>query len=465
MDTSSRFTDGRVPESAIRALYRDEHRWQRWLEVEAALAQAEAELDIIPAAAAQAITRSANLENLNIVRIHKGIRKTSHPLMALVSELTDAVGQPHGEWVHWGATTRNITQTGDMLVLREAHEEFLYLLSGVFSALEQLADAGAEMACAGRTHGQHAVPVTFGFKVAAWIDELGRHLERLHQVEPRVFTAMIGGAVGNYASFGRKGPQVQTRVAHNLGLRPMRVPYRATTDGMVEYLCVLGQLAGTAGKIAKEVFVLMQPEFGEAGEPVPSGTIGSSTMPHKRNPQLTDDCVAIAAQIRALVPLALESMLHDHEVSGGYESMMDDAMRQACVLTGDLLVRLQVILDGLELYPERMRANLSLTQGLITSEATMLALGEKVGRQTAHEIVYEAAQAAASGDVTFKDALLADPRVTAHLDEAALGRLLNPTADRGLSSFIAHDMAHRAHQWAADLRRRGLEAPSAVSAP
>jgi 3-carboxy-cis,cis-muconate cycloisomerase len=371
-----RFTDGRVPEAGIRALFSRASRWQRWLDVEAALAGVQADLGVIPVEAGLAIAAAARLDRLDAERVERGIAATSHPLMALVTELSEAVGEPYGGWVHWGATTQNITQTGDVLVLREAHRILLGLLARVLAAAGELARRSADMTAAGRTHGQQAVPITFGFKVAGWVDELARHAQRLRGVEGRVFLAMMGGAVGNFASLGPPGPAVQAGVAARLGLQPMAVPSRASGDGFAEYVCTLALLAGTGGRIAGEIYELMKTEFGEAAEPAPAGTIGSSTMPHKRNPQLSDDCVTIGAQVRAVVPLALEGMLQDHEVNGAYTAMLDDAVERACVLTGELLVRLQVILTGLELDPRRMRANLDLTAGLISSEAVMLALGQ-----------------------------------------------------------------------------------------
>lgn len=445
MDFDARFTDGRVPDSNIHALFSDEHRWQRWLDVEAALATAEAEYDIIPKAAAQAIASSANIKKLSPERIRNGIKKTSHPLMAIITELSNAVGEPYGGYVHWGATTQNITQTGDALVLHEAHQIFLKFLGKIFTALESLAIKGQNMVCAGRTHGQHAVPVTFGFRASVWIDEFARHVDRLHEVEPRIFTVMIGGAVGNYASLGKNGPKVQNNMAKLLHLRPMHIPARSMSDFQAEYICILGLLAGTCSKIAKEIYILMQPEFGEVYEPIPEGTIGSSTMPHKRNPQLSDDCIAIAAEIRSLVPFAMEGMLHDHEVSGAYSAITDDAIRQASLLMGDLLTRMEVILSGLTLNPERMRANVDITGGLIMSEAIMLKLGESIGRQRAHEIIYEAAQTAESGDKTFQEVLIENENITKYLDVQTLQRLLEPETYTGLSSQLAVEAAERAH--------------------
>jgi 3-carboxy-cis,cis-muconate cycloisomerase len=451
MDTDIRFTDGRLPVSTIRPIVSEANRWQRWLDVEAALAQAEAKAGIVPVAAAKAISRKADIRKLDLPRIRRDMAKTSHSLMSIINELSKAVGEPHGGWVHWGATTQNIMHTGDALVLREVHNEILHMLSETFTAMAALADRGKDMVCAGRTHGQHAVPITFGFKVAVWIDEFERHSERLHQVEPRVFTAMMGGAVGNYASLGEKGPFVQAEVARLLGLNPMDVPSRSIADALAEYTCILGLIASTSGRIAKEVYNLMQTEFGEAFETVPEGTIGSSTMPHKRNPQLADDCIAIAAQIRSLVSLGLEGMLHEQEVNGANYYMSQDSILRACILTDDLLRRINAILAGLQLDPVRMRANLNLTGGLISSETVMLALGTALGRQQAHEIIYENAQKAGATGYSFEELLCADDRVTKHLSKEQVKALLDPSTKAGLSSKLAEDAAKRARKHARKL--------------
>ncbi len=262
---AERFTDARVPDPGVRALFARPHRWQCWLDVEAALAAAEAECGVIPAAAAPAIRSAARLADLDTGRIERGIDETSHPLMALITELSMAAGE-HGGWVHWGATTQNITQTGDVLVLREAHHRILRLLAGVLIAAADLAERTAGLLAAGRTHGQHAVPITFGFKPAGWIDELDRHVTRLRSAEPRVFTAMTGGAAGTFAALGPAGPRVQEAVAARLGLTPMAVPSRAIADSFAEYVCLLGLLGATGTRIAHEVYQLMKTELAEASE-------------------------------------------------------------------------------------------------------------------------------------------------------------------------------------------------------
>ncbi|MGH7093348.1 MAG: lyase family protein, partial [Stellaceae bacterium] len=306
-------TAARVADPGIRALYRQENRWQAWLDVEAALAEAQAELGVIPAEAAKAISAAARYELLDRGRIDEGFARTGHTIVPLVWELSRVVGEPHGGWVHWGATTQNITQTGDLLVLRQAHRVFLGLIADALRAAADLAERGADMPIAGRTHGQHAVPATFGYKVAVWIDELIRHVERLNQAAPRIFVAMLGGGAGTYASLGENGPKVQAGIAQRLGFGSMAVPSRVILDHLAENICILGMLAASGGRIGREIYTLMKTEFGEVEEPVPPGTVGSSTMPQKRNPKLCQDIIAAAAEIRSVVPLALEAMQTEHE--------------------------------------------------------------------------------------------------------------------------------------------------------
>jgi adenylosuccinate lyase len=446
-------TAARVSDPGIRALYRQENRWQAWLDVEAALARAQAELGIIPQEAAPAIAAAAHYERLDRGRIDEGFARTGHTIVPLVWELSRVAGEPHGGWVHWGATTQNITQTGDLLVLRQAHGVFLKLIGEALTAAADLADKGADMPIAGRTHGQHAVPATFGYKVAVWIDELIRHVERFNEAAPRIFVAMLGGGAGTYASLGAMGPKVQAGIARQLGFGSMRVPSRVILDHLAENICLMGLLAASCGRIGREIYTLMKTEFGEVEEPVPPGTVGSSTMPQKRNPKLCQDVIAAAAEIRALVPLALEAMMTEHEADRTTSVMMDSAESRASIATGDMLSRLVEVLRGLTLHPQRMRANLDLGGGLIMAEAIMLDLGKVIGRQHAHDVVYDAAMEAAVAHKSFGDLLAADPRVTAHLGRDDITKLLDPTAYTGLCAEMAHDGAVRARATAAAISR------------
>jgi 3-carboxy-cis,cis-muconate cycloisomerase len=445
-------TASRVADPGIRALYRLENRWQAWLDVEVALARAQAELDIIPEEAAVAIARAARLDNMDRNRIDEGFARTGHTIVPLVWELGRVVGDPYGGWVHWGATTQNITQTGDLLVLRQAHAVFLRQIGDILSAMADLADRGADMPIAGRTHGQHAVPATFGYKVAVWIDEMIRHVERFGQAAPRLFVAMLGGGAGTYASLGADGPPVQQGIGRLLGFGSMTVPSRAIGDHLAENVLLLGLLAATCGKIGREIYTLMKTEFAEVEEPVPPGTVGSSTMPQKRNPKLCQDVIAAAAEIRAMVPLALEAMTTEHEADRTTSLMMDTAEARACIATGDMLARLTEIMCGLRLDPARMRANLDLGGGLIMAEAVMLDLGTTIGRQHAHDAVYDAAQDAFVRGKSFGDLLAADPRVTAHMTSNQIKGLLDPTGYTGLCADMARQGAARARAAATELQ-------------
>src|SRR5213593_4760358 len=397
-----------------------------WLDVEAALAHAQAELGIIPESAAREIARKAHLKYLDLAAVRAGLAKTGHPLVPLVWELDRACEGDAGGYVHWGATTQNVTQTGQLLQVRRAHEIFLRQLATILTTLADLAERTKDAVLPGRTHGQHAVPATFGFKVAVWIDELCRHVERLRGCEPRVFVAMLGGGAGTLASLGEPGLAAQEKMASRLGMRAMPVPARTLGDHQAEYVLLLAMLAATCSKIGREIYELMKQEFGEVEEPVPPGTVGSSTMPQKRNPKLCQDIIAAAAQVRALAPLALEAMQTEHEADRTTSLMMTRALTEACELTGDLLQQLIVLFDGLQIFPERMRYNLDLSGGLIMAEALMLELGKQIGRQRAHDVVYEAAQASVTQSRPFKEMLAKDPNVSAGLTTSQIDALLDP---------------------------------------
>ena len=444
-------TSMRVPDAGIRSLFTLDSRWQAWLDVEAALAKAEAELGVIPQDAAAIIVDKSHLELLNKSNIEEGLIRTAHPLVPLIWELARVCGDEAGGYVHWGATTQNITQTGQLLLLRQAHRIFLGQVGRILRTMAALAERTKDMALPGRTHGQHAVPATFGFKVGIWIDELCRHVERLRQAEPRVFVAMLGGAAGTVASFGDLGPKIQAGMAAHLDMQPMSTPARTIGDHQAEYVCLLGMLAATCSKIAREIYTLMKQEFGEVEEPVPPGTVGSSTMPQKRNPKLSQDIVAAAAQVRALVPLALEAMQTEHEADRTTSLMIGHALQDACAQTGDILSRMENLFEGLQVDGARMRRNLDLSGGLIMGEALMLSLGAHIGRQEAHDAIYDAAQAAATTGDSFQSLLAKDETVRAHLDTDAIAALLDPTAYTGECAAIATAQAAHAREVAKTL--------------
>ncbi|HTG69516.1 MAG TPA: adenylosuccinate lyase family protein [Candidatus Udaeobacter sp.] len=431
-------------------------RLQRYLDVEAALALTQADLGIIPQSAADKIAMSSKLALIDEKRLEAEQAITGHFMMPLVSELSRVVGEPEGGYVHWGATTQNIQQTGDVLGIRSAVRILTNQLCDAVEALAILGERTADTLMAGRTHWQQAVPITFGFKVATWTDVMMRHLERLEQVKPRLFTSMTGGAVGTFASLGDRGPAVQEGVALRLGLTPMTVPARNIVDFFAEFVLLLGMIAATLTSIAEEVARLMATEFGEVSERLPEGDVGSSTMPQKRNAKKCGEVVIKAAQIRAMVPVALEAMIQSHEVDGTRSAMMDNAVEQSSILTSDILKAIHALLTGLEIYPERMKVNLALSGGLINAEAVMMTLANRIGRQTAHEVVHDAAhQVSISGaEITFFDVLSKDSRISGHLSLAEIKQLLDPAAHIGLSAEIARETSSRAFEAVSLIRQQ-----------
>jgi 3-carboxy-cis,cis-muconate cycloisomerase len=429
-------------------------RFSNWLRVEAALALAQGELGVIPGDAASKIA-AVRIEEIDLGVVRAGQAHTGHPLVPFIEELARAAGAAGG-YVHWGATTQNITQTSQVLQLKEAHSVLMADLAGVICALRRLALEHADTPMPGRTHGQPAVPITFGFKLAVWLDDMLRALERLIDSEKRIFVGMLGGAVGNFASMGEAGPEVQRRVMAQLGLEPMAIPARSQLDHFAEYICLLGLMAASLEKLGHEVYRLMEPEYGEMEEPVPEGSIGSSTMPQKRNPKLCQVIISNAMRVRASVPLALNGMLVQHEADAAHSTVMSRCLTEAVTCSGDALLACRWMMENLQVFPDRMRQNLEIGGGEILGEPVMLKLAEFIGRQEAHHVVYESAMRAAESNSSFSDEIRTSERITRHLSESDLGELLDPAAHTGLSGRIAVETARRAEEV---LRQAGLGCP------
>ncbi|MEV7607113.1 adenylosuccinate lyase family protein [Paenarthrobacter sp. NPDC089322] len=430
----------------VRDLFTKQSKRQRWLDVEAALATAEARLGIVPEDAARTIVQNARLELLDEAELDAQERVTGHVMVPLIRELSRVTGPESGGWVHWGATTQNIQQTGDTVGIIKVLGAVEAQSVRVIRALVDLARTHAETLMAGRTHWQQAVPITFGYKAACWLDSMLRHLTRLDELRPRLGVSMTGGAAGTFATFGEQGPKVQELVAHEVGLVPMPIPGRGIVDHFAEFVSVLALMAASSSQIAGEVSRLMAVEFGELCEEIPPGDIGSSTMPQKRNPKLSGGVVTNAAIVQAAAPMALEAMIHSHEVDGARSALMDHAVMTAAVHGTETLSLLGSLLEGLHVFPEKMKENLALTHGLISAEAMMMSLAGFMGRQDAHDIVHHAATEAVTTGTDFLDVLRKDARITGVLSEEELGRLLDPAHHAGLSARLARETAARAEQ-------------------
>jgi len=428
----------------MRRIFSDENLLQKWLEVEAALARAEARLGIIPPVAAEEITRRARVAEVDLTAIQRGMAESVHPLMPVIQALSAACAGEAGEYVHWGATTQDIMDTATVLQLAEAASVLQEQMGQVRASLARLARHYRDTPMAGRTHGQHAVPITFGFKVAVWLSEWQRHTHRLAACCTRVCVGQLGGAAGTLATLPEHGLAVQAALMENLGLDQPEIAWHTARDNLAEWCLVLALIAGTCGKIARELITLQKTEVGEVEEPFHAGKIGSSTMPHKRNPMLCEAVVALSQTVRGNASTALLGLPHEHERDMGPWQAEWQYLPEITTNVSGCLALLARVLEGLVVYPERMRQNLALSQGLVCSEAVMIRLAEYIGRQRAHEVVSAAAMLASEQGLPFKEALLQSTEVRAHLDAAALDSLLEPTRYVGLAPVFVDRVLARA---------------------
>lgn len=420
----------------MREVWSDGAMIQRWLDVEAALARAEARLGIIPAAAADEIGRKARVELLDLDEMKRELERARHPIMPLIRGLARVCAPAAAEFIHWGATTQDILDTGLVLQLRAAHRIVVRDLAETRRLAAALARRHRDTVQAGRTHGQQALPITFGFKVAVWVAELDRHLERLRQLEPRVFRGQFAGAVGTLAAIGERGPELQALLFEALGLATPEIAWHTARDGFAETVSTYALAGGTLAKIADEVIELQRTEVAEVEEPFHRGKVGSSTMPHKRNPSGCEHIVALGRLLHAQVAPALASLVATHERDKRAGVAEQAVLPQACCLLAGMLRGVNALLAGLRVHADRMADNLGLLGGLLLSENVMLALGRHIGRQQAHEVLYELCMDAVEQRIPFRQLLRQEPRVTAHLGEAELDALLEPGRYTGLAAYF-----------------------------
>jgi len=425
----------------MRDVFSDRRTVQAWLDVEVALAEAEAELGIIPAAAAEAIRDAGDAADYDLAAMKLAMDKTSHPIVPLVRMIAEKCPDGLGEYAHWGATTQDITDTGMILQIRDAIEIIDTRLAALAACLVDHAVTHAATAMPGRTHGQHAQPVTFGYKTAIWLDEVRRHQTRIDEMRPRLLVGQFGGAVGTLAALGDQGFAVREKLMKNLELAEPAITWHTARDRLVEMISVLAMIAGTCGKIANELFLMTKTELQEVEEPYPAGKVGSSTMPHKRNPAICESVAGLVRTVRSSVSLAFETMVSENERDKIALNTEREFISRTVCQTDAALAKTIVLCNGLDVRAQNMRRNLDITKGLTLSEAVMMALGEKLGRQTAHDLLHAACMTAFKEDVNMKDALMRMPDVTDAFSEDEIDALLDPEAYIGLAARMARDVA------------------------
>lgn len=427
----------------MRTIFSDESVVQRWLDVEAALARVQGRLGIIPPWAASEIELKARVELIDLAELKREMDRTAHPIVPLLRLMKRVCDRGAGEYIHWGATTQDIVDTGTMLQVRDALDEIEAALRELHGRVRTLSVRYRDQAMVGRSHGQQALPITFGFKAAVWADEIRRHLERLGQMRKRVLVGQFSGAVGTLAALGDRGLEVQQALFAELGLGVPEISWHVARDGIAELVCVLSVCAATAGKIAHEIYCLQKTEVAELEEPFAMGKVGSSTMPHKRNPPACETIVAVARLVRHSVPAAIEAVMAEHERDKMVLQTEREFIPRVCAMTHLVLCKLSTVLDGLSVRPANMERNLFLQNGLLMSEAVMMRLSDTLGRQEAHEIVYRICMEVFEQGGSLKQALMADPAVSSRLGEEEIDAMLDPHAYTGLAGHFVDRVAAR----------------------
>ncbi|HTV89993.1 MAG TPA: adenylosuccinate lyase family protein [Stellaceae bacterium] len=404
----------------------------RCAEVEAALARAQARLGIVPAAAAEVISAAAaavaaDPQSLDLDRLKRETANVGYPILPLVRQLAERAGEA-GRWLHWGATTQDIMDTAVVLQIRDGLALVDHDLAAVRGHLAALARRWRGAPIAGRTHLQHALPITFGFKAAVWLSAFDRHARRLDELRPRVLVAQFGGAAGTLASLGEGDAALGSRreLARELGLGEPAITWHVARDAIVETVQFLALLGGSLAKVAFDVMLMSATEFGEAAEPFVAGRGSSSTMPQKRNPISCELILAAAKALRQHAGLMLDALVSDFERATGPWHVEWIAVPESFGYAAGALHQAEFMLGGLIVDPARMAKNLSMTHGLIVAEAVMMGLAPHTGRNEAHDFVYDACRKAIDEDRPLYDVLLEIPEVAKPLGAEKLRALTDP---------------------------------------
>ena len=418
---------------AMRHVWSDENRVQKYLDFEAALARAQARLGIIPKNAAAEIVRHCEAKQIDMAKLKEATEKIGYPVLPVVQQLVALCKDGLGEWSHWGATTQDITDTATIMQIREALDLIENEIDDIRDALATLAKKYRDTPMAGRSNLQQAVPITFGYKMATLLGAYERHKQRLDELRPRVLVGEFGGAAGTLSSLGKDGLKVQTELMKELKLGQPDISWHTVRDRIAEVGCFLGLVTGTCGKIAFDVKLLMQTEVEEVYEPFHQGRGSSSTMPQKRNPISSVYITAQTAMVKQLAAALLEAMVEDHERATGPWEIEWIALPEIFMLSAGALAQTRFVVEGLQVNEKRMRDNIGITKGLLMSEAVMMGLGAAIGRNRAHDVVYDICREVVKTGRPLVDLLAEDKEISKHASREQLEKMVDPTNYLGVA--------------------------------
>lgn len=443
----------KLDDRGIKQLLSETNKYRTWLKVESALALSQAEEGFIPMDAARDIG-SVRFEDLDLEEMDRIKAKVGHGFVPFVKVLVKACTPEGGKYVHYGVTTQNIQQTSQLYITKQVNDVFKSFLADILASLGALAEEHAGTVMAGRTHGKHAIPITYGYKVSVWISEFLSSLERLEECEKRVFVAMMGGAVGGFNATGLVGREVQNRVAQKLGMIPMDVPSRNMSQMKVEYLMNLSLICNTLHKMAEEVYYTGVEEFAEVSESFTPGTIGSSTMPQKINPKLAKGIIANSQKLYSLSTTGLYSAVRMFEGDSSSYMLFDGLMEEGLELATEVLIRGEELTRTLHVNRERMLKNVNLNKGLDNSEYVMMNVAARIGKDKAHELMYDKAMKVELEGKDYLTVLREDETLAAMFTDEELQAMIDPASYTGICDVIAGEMAEKARVKAAELKKK-----------
>ena len=434
----------------MKSIWESENKLQKKLDVESALAQAEAELGIISKEVADEISSKANTKYVTLKRVDEIEAETKHDIAALSKGLAEQCEGDAGEYVHFGATSNDIVDSSNALLLKESIEVIEDKLEELTKILLKLTEEKRGLVCIGRTHGQHALPTTYGMKFGIWADELHRQYVRLLNAKENVCVGMMDGAVGTTAALGEEGLLIHKKTSEILGLKPASITNQVVQrDNHLEFIMVLANIATTLDKIGIEIRSLQRTELIEVGEFFdPEKQVGSSTMPHKMNPITAERICGVSRIIRSYVVAAMENNPLWHERDLTNSSCERIIFPESCILTDYILQLTIKVMNNLIFYEDNIEANLNLTNGLIMAERLMAELTRKgMGKLTAYGVVRKCAITAKREDKLLSELILADEEASKFLTEADVEEIMDPHTYLGSSDTIISELLEDSKNW------------------
>lgn len=442
----------KLDDRGIKELLSEKAKVEAWLKVESILAKAQGELGFIPKDAADNIQETCKIENIDFEEMAKIKEKVGHGFVPFLKVLVKACSEEGGKYVHYGVTTQNIQQTSQLYILREVTNKVKDFVADCLENLARLAIDNKDSVMAGRTHGKHATPITYGYKVSVWISELLSSIQRMEDSEKRIFQVMMGGAVGSFNATGSVGREVQDLVAKELNMGSMDVPSRNMSIMKIEYISNLAMLCNTFHKMAEETYYTGIEEFHEVSEGFSKGTIGSSTMPQKINPKLSKGIIANAQKLYSLTSLGYYSSIRMFEGDSSSYMLFDGILQEAIELTTEVIIRAEELTRTLQVHKDRMLANAKINKGLDNSEYIMMNVAYKIGKDKAHELMYDKAMETELQGKDYLTVLKSDRTLTSMFSEEELEAMIDPANYIGQCATLATELAEKAMQKAKEIK-------------